>query len=102
MYSESIEKVLKAAGVALGDEVRVSRSGGDTLEGVLMPRSDSQQGWHIDNQAQERLQHRNKVRFRPSRSRSSRAGRETFSFPKAKIEENRKLPKITLITPAAR
>jgi glutamyl-tRNA(Gln) amidotransferase subunit D len=96
MYSESIEKALKAAGAALGDEIRVSRKGGDTHEGVLMPKSDSsgegiliiklRNGYNIG------------VKFDPALSIRKLSGkRETFAFPKAKIDENRKLPKVTLI-----
>ncbi len=96
MYSESIEKVLKAAGVALGDEIRVSRSGGDTLEGVLMPKSDSNGDGILI------IKLRNGYNFgikfdSPLTIKKLAGRRETFAFPKAKIDENRKLPKITLI-----
>jgi glutamyl-tRNA(Gln) amidotransferase subunit D len=96
MYSEGIEKALKAGGIALGDEIRVSRKGGDTLEGVLMPNSDSngegviilklRNGYNIG------------MKFDSSLEIKKLSGkRETFTFPKVKIDENRKLPKVTLI-----
>jgi glutamyl-tRNA(Gln) amidotransferase subunit D len=96
MYSESIERVLKAAGASLGDEIRVSRKAGEALEGVLMPNSDSngegiiiiklKNGYNMG------------VRFDASLSIKKLAGRrETFAFPKVKIDENRKLPRVTLI-----
>lgn len=96
MYSESIEKALKAKGISVGDEVRVSRKGGDSHDGVLMPISDSngegiliiklRNGYNIG------------IRFDPSLAIEKLSGkRETFAFPKAEMDEDRKLPKVALI-----
>jgi glutamyl-tRNA(Gln) amidotransferase subunit D len=96
MYSGSVEKALKAGGVALGDEIRVSRMGGEALEGVLMPNSDSngegviilklRNGYNIG------------MKFDSSLTIKKLAGkRETFAFPKVDRRENRNLQKVALI-----
>ena len=96
MYSEGIEKALKAAKVALGDEMRLSRKGEETLEGVLMPNSDSngegiiilklKNGYNIG------------IKFDSSLEIAKLAGRrETFAFPMVDRKESGNLPKVALI-----
>jgi glutamyl-tRNA(Gln) amidotransferase subunit D len=96
MYSERIEKLLKAKGISAGDEVRLTSPDG-TLEGVLIPRPDSgnneiviiklKNGYNIGML----LDGKTKI------EKSASGFRETFSFPKVKLKENRKLPKVALI-----
>ncbi|VVB76740.1 Glutamyl-tRNA(Gln) amidotransferase subunit D [uncultured archaeon] len=95
MYSERIEKTLKAKGISVGDEVKLT-SGDDMFEGVLMPRAETgdssiiviklRNGYNIG------------LKFGDGASiKKLDVKREEFAFPKVELKKGKGLPKVSLL-----
>jgi len=96
MYSREIETLLQRKGIAPGDMISIV-SRGKTFEGILLPRPEFgdkealvlklRNGYNIGIKLGAR-----------SRVRKLRHAKESFAFPRVKLEKREGLPNVTIVS----